>query len=112
MSITESDIQKLASLARISISEEERKTFAKEIESILGYIEQLNRVSAEVGSNSAVGSQVVGSSSTCAIHSIPAHRNQLREDQSDTALNPDAHILVEAAPRSEIGMVKVKKILN
>lgn len=96
MSISGSDIQKLASLARINISPEEEATFAAEIDSILGYVDQLNTISGtEVGAPTA-----------------PFHRNQLREDVSHTQTNPDPTVLVEAAPASLNGLFKVKKILN
>lgn len=96
MSISGSDIQKLASLARINISPEEEATFAAEIDSILGYVDQLNTISGtEVGAPTA-----------------PFHRNQLREDVSHTQTNPDPTVLVEVAPASLNGLFKVKKILN
>ena len=97
MSITEKDIEKLASLARIEISPEEKSSFAKEIDSILGYVDQLNTVSASVSTQEQF---------------IPEHRNQVREDVSHTDTNPHPEILVAMAPVSEQGMVKVKKILN
>ncbi|MBU3668977.1 MAG: Asp-tRNA(Asn)/Glu-tRNA(Gln) amidotransferase subunit GatC [Candidatus Taylorbacteria bacterium] len=97
MSVTEADIKKLASLARIQISEEEVKTFRNEIDSILGYVDQLNTVSASVSAHSQV---------------VPEHRNQVREDISHSDTNPNPEVLVDAAPSSESGFVKVKKILN
>ncbi len=97
MSITEKDVEKLAALARIEISAEEKATYAKEIDSILGYVNQLNSVSASVLQDAKVA---------------PEHRNQLREDVSHTNTNSDPSVLVTMAPASEQGMVKVKKILN
>lgn len=97
MSITEKDIEKLASLARIEISETEKSAFAQEIDAILGYVAQLNTVSASVLQEDIVA---------------PSHRNQVREDVSHSDTNPNPEILVTMAPQSEDGMVKVKKILN
>jgi aspartyl-tRNA(Asn)/glutamyl-tRNA(Gln) amidotransferase subunit C len=103
MSITTEDIQKLASLARINLSEDEIGAFAKEIDSILGYVDQLNTVSAQMG-NMAGNMQ--------GTPSIPMHRNQMREDIADQNLSPNPLELVEAAPGHQAGQVKVKKILN
>jgi len=44
MPITESDIEKIALLAHLDITEDERKTFAPQISEIVTYVEQLNAV--------------------------------------------------------------------
>lgn len=41
------DIKKLAGLAHISVSDEEAEKYAKDFESILGYVSQLNEYTAE-----------------------------------------------------------------
>lgn len=110
MSITTSDIEKLASLARMDISEEEKASFAKEIDSILGYVEQLNTVSAH--STGSASASTTGAAGTVNTPVAPLHRNQLRDDVSDAELNPASELLVKAAPQSEGDLVKVKKILN
>ncbi len=38
------DIEKVARLARLELSEEERETFGNQMEQILTYMEQLNRL--------------------------------------------------------------------
>lgn len=38
------DIEKVARLARIELSEEEKKTFGDQLEQVLTYMEQLNRL--------------------------------------------------------------------
>ena len=38
------DIEKVARLARLELSEEERETFGNQLEQILTYMEQLNRL--------------------------------------------------------------------
>ncbi len=98
MSITDADIEKLASLSRMKLSAEERSQFAKEIDSILGYVEQIKEVSA-------------GGASGKKPSDIP-HRNILRADIADRDLGDDTSILIEAAPKSLDGYVQVKKILN
>lgn len=47
MSFTEADIAKIAKLARIRVTPEERAHYAKEMTSILGWIEQLQSVDTE-----------------------------------------------------------------
>ncbi len=108
MTITQADIQKLASLSRMKLTEEEQTQFAKEIDSILGYVEQIKEVSS--GAN-ADGTGAVVSHADKKPSDIP-HRNAMREDIADAHLNSDATKLVEAAPAHEQGFVKVKKILN
>jgi aspartyl-tRNA(Asn)/glutamyl-tRNA(Gln) amidotransferase subunit C len=99
MSITETDIKKLASLSRINLSDDETKQFAGEIESILHYVEQIKEVSASVDSSTKTPSQI-------------PHRNALREDVSGTNLNGDPKVVINEAPTVEDGYIKVKKILG
>jgi aspartyl-tRNA(Asn)/glutamyl-tRNA(Gln) amidotransferase subunit C len=42
MPITESDIEKIAKLAHLEITEEERRAFTPQIAEIVAYVEQLN----------------------------------------------------------------------
>lgn len=44
MPITESDIEKIALLAHLDITEHERKMFAPQISEIVTYVEQLNAI--------------------------------------------------------------------
>lgn len=104
MTITQADIQKLASLSRMKLTEEEQATFAKDIDSILGYVEQIKEVSSDVAGTTVSHADKKPSD-------IP-HRNALREDVADANLNADASVLVDAAPAHEQGFVKVKKILG
>lgn len=99
MTITQADIQKLASLSRMKLTEEEQNQFAKEIDSILGYVEQIKEVSSDASHADKKPSDI-------------PHRNLMREDIADSNLNPDSSTLVNAAPMHEQGFVKVKKILN
>lgn len=109
MTITEADITKLASLSRMNLSDDEKAQFAKEIDSILGYVEQIKEVSSTVSSTAASAQPLDASEKKPA--DIP-HRNVMREDVEDKALNDDPHIVVAEAPATQDGYVKVKKILN
>lgn len=44
MPITEADIEKIAQLAHLEITDEERKMFAPQISEIVTYVEQLNAI--------------------------------------------------------------------
>lgn len=44
MSVTEKDVQYIANLAKLQVTEEEAKSYAKDMSSILGYMELLNEV--------------------------------------------------------------------
>jgi aspartyl-tRNA(Asn)/glutamyl-tRNA(Gln) amidotransferase subunit C len=44
MPITESDIEKIAQLAHLDITDDERKMFAPQISEIVTYVEQLNAI--------------------------------------------------------------------
>ncbi len=44
MPITESDIEKIAQLAHLEITDEERRVFAPQIAEIVTYVEQLNEI--------------------------------------------------------------------
>lgn len=101
MTITQADIQKLASLSRMKLTDSEQIEFAKDIDSILGYVEQIKEVGAQSGDSHADKKP----------SDIP-HRNALREDIADANLNPEASALIDAAPTHEQGFVKVKKILG
>ena len=44
MPISESDIEKIAQLAHLEITDEERRVFAPQIAEIVAYVEQLNEI--------------------------------------------------------------------
>ncbi len=111
MTITSTDIQKLASLSRMKLTDEEQTQFAKEIDSILGYVEQIKEVSSGSIAGGTSGTGVAVSHADKKPSDIP-HRNLMREDIADATLNADSSALVDAAPAQEQGFVKVKKILN
>ncbi len=94
--IEKKDIQKLASLSRMKLSDEETDRFTREIDSILAYVHQINEV-ADID--------------TVKDPSNYPHRNAFREDVDNRDLNPDTSILIKSAPESQDGYVKVKKIL-
>ncbi|MFA5934479.1 MAG: Asp-tRNA(Asn)/Glu-tRNA(Gln) amidotransferase subunit GatC [Candidatus Paceibacterota bacterium] len=89
------DIEKLARLARINLTDEEKESFLKEIDPILGYVAQLKEVSSTVSGEKKAGE----------------HRNIIREDSgsSESGLNTD--VIVANMPESQNNYLKVKKIM-
>jgi len=86
------DIQKLADLARLAVSEEEKDGLVKDLEAIIGFVDQVQSrdVSATVSSVDKI--------------------NIFREDV--VAPIETAYNLVEAAPSHQDGFVKVPKVIE
>ncbi len=105
VNFTKDDIEKLASLSRLALTDAEKDAFAKEIGGILAYVGQIQEV--------ADGAGMAAERTEKASYPL---RNVMREDVADKGtgeeLNPDASILVAAAPRHAGSHVQVKKILG
>lgn len=88
------DIAKLAELARIEVDENEARAPAKDVEAILEYVKQVRDVSVESGVKERA--ELV---------------NVFREDANPHESGIFTDALLTAAPETEEGYVKVKKIL-
>jgi|GEM_PF-281972 aspartyl-tRNA(Asn)/glutamyl-tRNA(Gln) amidotransferase subunit C len=93
------EIKKIADLARLEISDEESEKMAGEIDSILGYIDQIK--SAEI-SDQGAESRIENASV----------RNVMREDSEPHKVSENTKVLIDEVPDSQDDLVKVKKILN
>lgn len=91
--ITVDEIKNLAHLARIEVTEEEAAMYAKDFESILGYVDQINK--ADVSQIELEQLQV----------------NIAREDSNPTPAGQNSENLVAQAPESQDGFYRVPKIL-
>jgi len=89
------DIEKVARLARIQLTEEEKRTFGSQLEQILTYMEQLNRL------------DTTGVEPTS--HAIPVV-NVFRVDEVRPS-TPREKIL-KASPDQEDGHFKVPRIIE
>ncbi len=89
------DIEKVARLARIQLTEEEKRTFGNQLEQILTYMEQLNRL------------DTTGVEPTS--HAIPVV-NVFREDEVRPS-TPREKIL-KTSPDQEDGHFKVPRIIE
>lgn len=93
--ITIEDIQKLAELSRIKIAPEEQESLRTEIESILGYIDQIKKAPVSKKTDERAG----------ALHNV------MREDGEPHAPSEFTEKILSIAPSREGNYLKVKKIL-
>jgi aspartyl-tRNA(Asn)/glutamyl-tRNA(Gln) amidotransferase subunit C len=97
MKITKKDVEHVARLARLALSEEEKERYTAQLESILKYIDTLNKLDT---------SNVPPTS-----HVLPLS-NIWREDKAEpTRLGSQADIL-KNAPEAEGPFFKVKKVIE
>ncbi|MCX6703131.1 MAG: Asp-tRNA(Asn)/Glu-tRNA(Gln) amidotransferase subunit GatC [Candidatus Zambryskibacteria bacterium] len=92
--IEKKDIEKLALLARIEVSDSEKDSLASSIESILAYVGQVTSVSESVAQG------------------LPTLRNVMREDEVRHVSGEYTEDLLALSPERDGIYVAVKKILN
>jgi len=95
--ITEKDVDHIAQLARIKLSEQEKQKFQKELELILQYIDKLNQV------------ETVGVEPTAQATGIT---NSFRADEVNEPNVKQSQELINQAPERKDNLVKVKNILD
>lgn len=93
--ISIAEIEKLAKLSRIALAPEEKEELREKMDSILGFVEQVNKVSASMGSEKKAGQL----------------RNVFREDSNSHESGIFTEDLISAAPARQGNYLKVKKIL-
>jgi aspartyl-tRNA(Asn)/glutamyl-tRNA(Gln) amidotransferase subunit C len=95
--VTIEDVQKLAKLSHLKLSDDELQTYRKEIEAILGYIEQLQQADLE------------GIDPT---YQVSGNKNVMRDDlvNEDIYKTTQADLLINA-PAKLNAQIKVKKVL-
>ena len=89
------DVEKLAKLARIKLTEEEMGKLLKEVDPILGYVAQLKEVVSIVGEEKKAGEL----------------RNVTRDDVNPTKTGTNTADIVANMPNSQDDYLKVEKIL-
>jgi aspartyl-tRNA(Asn)/glutamyl-tRNA(Gln) amidotransferase subunit C len=90
------DIEKLAALARIDLTEEQKQTYLKEIGAILNYVDQIKGIVANLGDDRKIGD----------LHNV------MRSDEVKNTTESNTKALVNEFPRKEDNYLKVKKILE
>lgn len=91
--ISTEEVRKLAQLARIEMGDEEIAKMVKEIDPILGYVDQIKEVA---GDNE---------------RQIPEHRNITRGDNTPNSSGENTEVITAEFPDREGNLLKVKKIL-
>ena len=96
MSISQKEVEHIARLARIELTDEEKEKFSSELSGILSFIEQLNEVPTDDVLPMSGGTLL---------------KNVVRPDDPDAA-KIDFEGLLEATPEMEDTYVKVKAIFQ
>lgn len=94
MSFTEAELDNLSTLARIDIVPEEKQKMLADMQAILGYISEINQVSGE---SSNVEQELI---------------NVVREDVVTRETGSNTEVMLEEAPATEDGYVKVMQVLK
>ena len=92
--LEKNDLENLANLARLLIPEEEKETLRKEVDSILGFVGEIKKLTP-----------------SSPVKEAGAVRNIFREDKDPHLSGEFTDALIAAAPQTEDGYIRVKKIL-
>ena len=90
------EVERIAELARIGLTEKEKGKFSEELSAVLEYVEQLKEVDT---SKVEPVSQITGSV------------NILREDVAEDFDKEDRKIIISNFPEEREGCVKVKQVM-
>ena len=93
--ITVKELEHLATLSRIKLTEEDKKSLVKEFDSILAYVDQLKKVPVKMDAEGRVG----------------AVKNVMRPDIAEQISSEDRERLLKEAPDREGDFIAVKKII-
>lgn len=94
MAIELKDVEHLAGLARIAVSDSEKELLRHDLEEILAYVSQVAKVTAELGAPAA-----------------GELRNVMREDGEPHAGGMFTEVILKQAPTREGNRISVKKIM-
>ncbi|MEK7610000.1 MAG: Asp-tRNA(Asn)/Glu-tRNA(Gln) amidotransferase subunit GatC [Patescibacteria group bacterium] len=94
--ITPRELDNLANLARIKLTDADKVSLIKEFDSILGYVDQLKKVEVSLDAEGRVGSL----------------RNVTRPDEVANTSPEDRERLLNEAPDREGDFIAVKKIIE
>jgi aspartyl-tRNA(Asn)/glutamyl-tRNA(Gln) amidotransferase subunit C len=97
MKLSEEEIQHIAKLARLDLTEEELKKYGGQLSGVLDYINQLKEVDVK---DVAPTAQVTGLT------------NLFREDEVKDWDKKEVELALKNAPEAEDGFIKVKRVLE
>ncbi|MDD2807467.1 MAG: Asp-tRNA(Asn)/Glu-tRNA(Gln) amidotransferase subunit GatC [Patescibacteria group bacterium] len=95
MALTKSEVEHIAKLARLGLTEEEKTKFASQLSSILNYVEQLGSVDTD------------GIEPTAQVTGL---ENIYRLDQIEDCDSQTQQKLIASAPASEDNLIKTKSV--
>ncbi|MDE2037760.1 MAG: Asp-tRNA(Asn)/Glu-tRNA(Gln) amidotransferase subunit GatC [Patescibacteria group bacterium] len=93
--ITAAELEHLAALARISLTDGDKESLAKEFDAILGYVDQLKKADAALDAEGRVGTV----------------KNVARPDEARPVSAESRERLLAEAPDREGDFIAVKKII-
>lgn len=94
--ITPAELDKLATLARIKLTDADKQSLITEFDSILKYIDQLKKVEVSLDTEGRVG----------------AVKNVARPDEVHSTSPQDREALLDEAPYREGDFIAVKKMIE
>jgi len=92
--VTEAEVEKIARLAHLDVTESEKRNLCRQLNEILAYAERIQSLDTEVVEP---------------ISHLPAGHDALREDQPRACLPRKEAMRI--APEKESGLIKVPKII-
>lgn len=100
MAISIQEVEHIANLARIELSSEEKKKFAKQLSSILEYVEKINKLESAQGKDLGPAKKEKGlkSVSDCRLDKVESFDNQ-----------PE---LIKQAPKSKKKLIQARSVFN
>lgn len=94
--ITVNELEHLATLSRIKLTDDDKTSLVKEFDSILGYVDQLKKVKVSMDAEGRVG----------------AVKNVMRPDEARPVSAEGRERLLDEAPDREGDFIAVKKIIE
>jgi len=93
--ISKEEVERIANLARLELTDEEKKIYAEQLSAVLDYVEKLKKVPTLTIEP---------------LHNITGAANVFREDEITCEKRKDE--LLKNAPMTEDGYIKVKAVLD
>lgn len=92
MSLQQSDIEKLAALSRLALTDDEKQQYLQDFSSILDYVSEISEVKVD------------------GAEEVPTLTNVMRDDVVEHESGTYTKALLDAAPATENGYYKVKQV--
>ncbi|MFA6427473.1 MAG: Asp-tRNA(Asn)/Glu-tRNA(Gln) amidotransferase subunit GatC [Candidatus Magasanikbacteria bacterium] len=97
MKLTSQEIEQIAKLARLELSEKEKIMYAEQLSAVLDYIEMLSEVDTQ------------GVEETCQVTGL---EDVVRKDKAEMTSDEDRKKLISQFPNKEMNLLKVKAVFG